>query len=117
MVLAYPVPSNETAEIVANDAFMEALRDWVLSLKVRELEQKTLDEGCSTALRLNAYHRTSESIEARRRPLNASAGPQRLTLRANSILNNQLDRFLATQREEQRRCQRMEERIDRQFED
>src|SRR6218665_636810 len=36
VVLAYPVPANETTEIIAKDAFLEALRDKEFSLKVRE---------------------------------------------------------------------------------
>src|SRR5688572_24826826 len=38
VVLAYPVPSNETTQIIAKDAFLEAMRDRELSLKVRERE-------------------------------------------------------------------------------
>src|SRR6218665_3126472 len=55
VVLAYPVPANETTEIVANDAFLEAIRDKELSLKVREREPWTIDEAYRMALRLAAY--------------------------------------------------------------
>src|SRR5688572_6137007 len=48
VVLAYPVPANETTEIIAKDAFLEdlvtAMRDRELSLKIREREPKSLDE-------------------------------------------------------------------------
>lgn len=56
MVLAYPVPSNETTAIISRDAFLEAMRDRELALKVREREPKTLDETYRTALRLEAYN-------------------------------------------------------------
>src|SRR6218665_3449481 len=55
VLLAYPVPANETTEIVANDAFLEAIRDKELSLKVREREPWTIDEAYRMALRLAAY--------------------------------------------------------------
>ena len=67
VVLAYPVPANETTEIVTKDAFLEAIRDKELSLKVREREPWTIDEAYRMALRLAAYQPTSE-LEERRRP-------------------------------------------------
>src|ERR1043165_3686745 len=36
VVLAYPVPSNETTQIIAKDAFLEAMRDRELSLRSEE---------------------------------------------------------------------------------
>ena len=68
VVLAYPVPTNETTEIIAKDAFLEAMRDRELSLKVREREPKSLDEAYRTALRLEAYRSTMD-LDDRRRPL------------------------------------------------
>lgn len=45
VVLAYPVPSNATTEILARDAFLESIRDRELSLRVREREPRTIDEA------------------------------------------------------------------------
>src|SRR5688572_30227604 len=113
VVLAYPVPSNETTQIIAKDAFLEAMRDRELSLKVREREPKNLDEAYRTALRLEAYQRTNDADD-RRRPPNRVRGTQETDLSAQ--LQAQMDRFLNTQRDEQRKWQReMEERIDEQF--
>src|SRR5688572_12294603 len=114
VVLAYPVPSNETTEIVARDAFLEAMRDRELSLKVREREPKTLDEAYRTALRLEAYQRTMESDD-RRRPMNRVRGAAESD--AGSQVQQQLDRFLKAQREEQQKWQQdMEARMERHFE-
>src|SRR5678815_3686304 len=113
VVLAYPVPSNETTQIIAKDAFLEAMRARELSLKVREREPKNLDEAYRTALRLEAYQRTNDSDD-RRRPPNRVRGTQETDLSAQ--LQAQMDRFLATQKDEQRRFQReIERRIDEQF--
>ena len=113
VVLAYPVPSNETTEIIARDAFLEAMHDRELSLKVREREPKTLDEAYRTALRLEAYQRTTEQEDRRRAP-NRVRGTQETE--TNSQMQSQLDRFLAAQLESQRKWQRdMEERFNRQF--
>src|SRR6218665_1069223 len=40
-----PVRANETTDIVAKDAFIEAMRDKELALKVREREPRTIDEA------------------------------------------------------------------------
>lgn len=95
VVLAYPVPANETTEIVARDAFLEAIRDRDLSLKVREREPKTIDEAYRVALRLAAYQHTSE-LEERRRPANRVRGTQGDN--CNAQLQSQLDSFFAAQR-------------------
>jgi len=110
VVLAYPVPSNETTEIVAKDAFLEAIRDRELSLKVREREPKTIDEAYRTALRLSAYQQTAD-LEDRRRPANRIRGTQEADTRGQ--LQSQLDDFFTAQRKWQ---QDMEERICRQLE-
>jgi len=68
VVLAYPVPSNETTEIVARDAFLEAIRDRELSLKIREREPKNIDEAYRIALRLGAYQNMAEGDDRRRAP-------------------------------------------------
>ena len=110
VVLAYPVPSNETTQIIARDAFLEAMRDRELSLKVREREPKTLDEAYRTALRLEAYQRTTE-LDDRRRPPNRVRATQEID--TSSQIQAQLDRFLAKQREEQQNWQRaLENKID-----
>ena len=69
VVLAYPVPANETTDIVAKDAFLEAIRDKDLALKVCEREPKSIDEAYRVALRLAAYQQMSD-LEDRRRPEN-----------------------------------------------
>src|SRR5678815_2918815 len=125
VVLAYPVPANETTEIIAKDAFLEAMRDRELPLKVREREPKALDEAYRAALRLEAYRRTMD-LDDRRRPLEPDdrddrrRPPNRVRgTRENDVsdqIQAQLNQFLITQREEQRRWQReLEGKFDRQF--
>ena len=111
VVLAYPVPANETTEIVARDAFIEAIRDRDLSLKVREREPKTIDDAYRVALRLAAYQQASD-LEDRRRPTNRVRGTQGDNV--NAQLQSQLDSFFSAQRKWQ---QEMEGRICRQLEE
>ena len=125
VVLAYPVPANETTEIIAKDAFLEAMRDRELSLKVREREPKSLDEAYRAALRLEAYRSTMDlddrrrssepdDRDDRRRPPNRVRGTRETDV--SDQIQAQLNQFLTTQREEQRRWQReLEGKFDRQF--
>lgn len=54
VALAYPAPSNDTKETIAGDAFLEAMRDKELSLKVRK-EKEMLDQVFRTAVHMVAY--------------------------------------------------------------
>lgn len=60
VTLAYPAPASETTEAIARDAFLDAMRDFDLSLKVREREPKSLDETFRTAVRLETYKKSFE---------------------------------------------------------
>lgn len=91
VVLAYQVPFNEATQIIARDAFLEAMRDRALSLKVREREPKTLDEACRTALGLEAYQHLTDADD-RRRPPNRVRGTQETDI--NAQIQSQIDRFL-----------------------
>ena len=53
--LAYPGPTSPIKEAVACDAFLDALNDPVMALKVREREPPSLEEAFQIALRLEAY--------------------------------------------------------------
>ena len=55
VALAYPGPTSSMKEAVACDAFLEALNDPVMALKVREREPSTLEEAFQCTLRLEAY--------------------------------------------------------------
>lgn len=113
VVLAYPVPTNETTQIIAKDAFLEAIRDRELSLKVQEKEPKSLDEAYRTALRLEAYRRTTDPDDNRRQP-NRVRGTRETD--EDDPIQAKLDRFLDQQRKEQREWQgAMERRMDQHF--
>src|SRR6218665_1662640 len=94
--------------------FLEAMRDRELSLKVRERESKTLDETYRTALRLEAYQRTSDGEDRRRQP-NRVRGTHEPD--ENSQIQSQLDRFLVKQRNERRWQRDLESKIDRQLQE
>ena len=55
VALAYPGPTSVMRESVACYAFLEALDDPVLALKIREREPPSLEQAFQIALRLEAY--------------------------------------------------------------
>ena len=55
VVLAYPGPTSPMKEAVACDAFVDALGDVDMALKIREREPPTLEDAFQYALRLEAY--------------------------------------------------------------
>lgn len=55
LTLAYPGPPTVHSDILATKAFLDALSDKSLALKVREREPVTLDQACKIALRLEGY--------------------------------------------------------------
>ena len=75
MTLAYPGPTSGLSEIVGRDAFLEALSNQSLRVRILEKEPKTLDEALNAAVRLEAFELTdstglSEKEEARRKQAN-----------------------------------------------
>ena len=63
MVLAYAGPSTEMSEMVAIDAFLDALIDTDLALRVRDREPTTLELACRYAIRLEANQSTRGRVE------------------------------------------------------
>ena len=57
LALAYPGPSNATTAIVGRDAFLDALNNNEMRIKVLEREPSTLEEALSIVCRLEAYER------------------------------------------------------------
>ena len=55
--LAFPGPSNDTREIIARDAYIDALNDPVLALKIREREPSSLEETHNITMLLESYNR------------------------------------------------------------
>ena len=53
--LAFPGPTNATTEVVACEAFLEALSNRRLAMRVREREPKSLEEALRVAIRMEAY--------------------------------------------------------------
>lgn len=64
--LAYPGNRSELAEHLARDAFLSALNDPDLELKVREREPRNLDETVSIAQRIEIFKKTVESSNKQR---------------------------------------------------
>ena len=52
--LAYANTYNETTQVIAMDAFIDALSDRDIAMKIMEREPRTLDEEIRLALRLEA---------------------------------------------------------------
>ena len=59
MALAYPGPTSALSEIVGRDAFLEALDNQKLRVRILEREPLTLDEALNAAVRLEAFDRKS----------------------------------------------------------
>lgn len=57
MALAYPGPSSELSDIIARDAFLDALDDPKLRREILIQQPKTLETALSIASRLEAYDR------------------------------------------------------------
>jgi hypothetical protein len=55
MALAYPGPTSDLSEIVGRDAFLEALNNQTLRVRVLEREPRTLDQALNAAVRLEAF--------------------------------------------------------------
>ena len=55
MALAYPGPPSDLSQIVARDAFLEALNEKSLRVRIREREPTTLDAALNIACRLEAF--------------------------------------------------------------
>lgn len=63
VTLPYPEPSSESTEAIARDAFLNAMLDGELSLKVREKEPKSLDETFRPAVRLETYKKSFRALD------------------------------------------------------
>jgi len=55
MALAYPGPSSDLSNIVARDAFLDALCDHSLRIRILEKEPENLEEALKLACKLEAY--------------------------------------------------------------
>ena len=60
MPLAYPGEKSGSAERIARDAFLVALDDKKLEMKIREKEPVGLDSAVKLALRLEVFQRATE---------------------------------------------------------
>ena len=58
MTLAYPSPPSALSDIVGRDAFLDALGNSGLRIRILEKEPKTLDEALTIACKLEAYDRS-----------------------------------------------------------
>ena len=62
LALAYPGPSSNLLGIVGRDAFLDALDDPVLRIRILEWEPKDLDEALQLACRLEAYGKSATPV-------------------------------------------------------
>ena len=59
--LAFQGPRTEAVEVLARDAFIDALDDSEFTLKIREREPLTLDDAVRLATRLESYRRAERA--------------------------------------------------------
>src|SRR6218665_601508 len=75
MTLAYPGPTTTHGEIIATRAFIDALRNKELAMKVREREPTSLDNAYNLAMKLEGYQKAElkSSDSDDRRPARVKA--------------------------------------------
>lgn len=97
--LAFPGPTNITTEIVAQDSFLDAMRDKELALKIREREPRSLDETYRIALRLESYKYATEIDRNNGRKFSEVNKQVRSTCEEDRIeqLNQRMSEFFANQ--------------------
>src|SRR6218665_1486739 len=78
MILAYPGPTTTHSEIIATRAFIDALRNKELAMKVREREPTSLDKAYNLAMKLEGYQKADLKSSDRddRRPARVKAGKE-----------------------------------------
>jgi hypothetical protein len=64
VALAFPGPTNPTVQVVGRDAFLDALDDQKLRVKVFEREPQTLEAALSIASKLEAYGKSTVASAA-----------------------------------------------------
>ena len=83
MSLAYPGESSALSGIVGRDAFLEALGDQALRVRILEKESKNPDDALNTASRLEAFDMmgsTGPEVErSKSRYVRATAGGKEYT--------------------------------------
>ena len=62
VALAYPGPSSSLLSIVGRDAFLDALNDPTLRVRILEWEPKDLDEALQLACRFEAYGKSASPV-------------------------------------------------------
>ena len=68
MALAYPGPSTELSNVVARDAFLDALDSNNLRIRILEREPVSLDDALKLACRFEAFDKTSTQPVQETRP-------------------------------------------------
>ena len=61
--LAFQGPWNEAVDVIARDAFIDAMNNDDFSAKIREREPTSLDQAVRTAMRLESYRRASLNVD------------------------------------------------------
>jgi hypothetical protein len=108
LALGFPGQSGELCEIIGRDAFLEALADPALRIRVLDQQPVSLDEALAIVCRMEAYSGTGNSIDdsgddsARRRVRAVGATAESDDRREAQItrLVQQVERSLAEQQRE-----------------
>ena len=94
-LLAYPGPSNYLSDITAKDAFVDALDDKELMIRVMEREPKNLEEAFKISERMELYSKRVENTER-----NDSDGRQKNKIRVTAVndANNEMSMIVENQK-------------------
>jgi hypothetical protein len=115
MSLAYPGPHSDLADIVGRDAFLDALNDHNIRVRILEREPRNIDEALSIACRLEAYSRSNPNDQMGGEPTDFKARkgrfvcrmalsdsdsmPEHIPNEINSSFMKKMDEILGTVRE------------------
>ena len=94
-MLAYPGPSNYLSDITAKDAFVDALDDRELMIRVMEREPKNLEEAFKISERMELYSKRVENSER-----NEPDGKQKNKIRVTAVsdANNEMSMIVENQK-------------------
>lgn len=84
VALAFPGSTNPTVQVVGRDAFLDALDDYQLRIRVLEREPQTLEAALSIASKLEAYRKSADASTL-------AEGADTTARRATSVCDDLLD--------------------------
>ena len=111
-LLAYPGPSNYLSDLTAKDAFVDALDDRELMIRVMEREPKNLEEAFKISERMELYSRRVDHTER-----NDSDGRQKNKIRVTAVndANNEMSAIVENQKAMQQQINTLVQMMQQQY--